>query len=214
MLFFFFFFLINSFPDLFEWRSNGDPVFSVLCKTFLCTRVIYFQGRSELKCRENCARVGTMAGFVLIEITISRVHSMANDIFIPCFSLPFPLSASKKFFAPPRQFVISYILADIRPRSIKFRIAISRTSEINQRNEARPCYTYEGSEISPSAPTTIEQTNYPPTNFLQVKVATHLSPFPIHTKESLNSMKAVSRINTHPFESNPNSPLRGDTPFL
>lgn len=118
----FFFFFSNSSPDLLEYRMESEIRF--FGTPFLCAVESYFQGRSELKCRENCARVRTMEGFVLIEITISRVHSRRMIYLSLSFSFLF-LSIQKNSFLLLPQF-LTFLLpnhpissTDICPISIQ-----------------------------------------------------------------------------------------------
>lgn len=139
---------------------------------FFCTVESYFQGRSELKCRENCARVRTMEGFCL-----NRDYDFTcipGERYIYPSSFPFPLRVQffRKNSSPLLQFLtffysepsISSSSTDICPmsnsttRSIKFRIAITRTSEKLINETRRPSMLYVR-EISPSASN--YRANYP-----------------------------------------------------
>lgn len=120
----FFFFFSNSSPDLLEYRMESEIRF--FGTPFLCAVESYFQGRSELKCRENCARVRTMEGFVLIEITISRVHSQRmiylslsfSFLFLPIQKNSFPLLPQFLTFLLPNH-PSSSSSTDICPISIQ-----------------------------------------------------------------------------------------------
>lgn len=110
--------------------------------------------------------------FVLIEITISRAYP-ASDIFIPVL-LHFPslpeFSSSEKILRHSCNFLHSSTLSHSSPpprylsdfnsttRSIKFRIAITRTSEKLINETRRPSMLYVR-EISPSASN--YRANYP-----------------------------------------------------
>lgn len=169
---FLFFFLNSEWEEgiLLEYRMESE-IQSFFGTLFFCTVESYFQGRSELKCRENCARVRTMEGFCLNRDYDFTSAYPASDIFI---LLHFPslseFSSSEKILRHSCNFLHSSTLSHSSPpprylsdfnsttRSIKFRIAITRTSEKLINETRRPSMLYVR-EISPSASN--YRANYP-----------------------------------------------------
>lgn len=140
---FLFFFLNSEWEEgiLLEYRMESE-IQSFFGTLFFCTVESYFQGRSELKCRENCARVRTMEGFCL-----NRDYDFTcipgERYIYPCSSsFPFPprVQFFRKNSSPLLQFLTFFYSEPLISSSsifvrFQFNNSIDQVSNRNHSNE-------------------------------------------------------------------------------